>query len=267
MKIETPIKLPLLHFPSRGNFSQNKPTMAKESQDIDLAASNSELETLSPEERIVWAHEVFGVQLVMSSSFGLQSAVLLHMANTAVPGIPVVFVDTGYLFKETYRYADELEKKLDLNLKIYTSPITPERQEALSGKLWEKGEEGLKEYGLVRKVEPMSRALQELGATGWLTGLRREQSESRKDRPFLELQNKTYKLHPIVDWDSIRVLTYMLKYDLPSHPLSHEGYLALGDTHSTRKLEEGMSQKDTRYGGLKWECGLHEGGHGADFAI
>ncbi|MBT5689553.1 MAG: phosphoadenosine phosphosulfate reductase family protein, partial [Opitutae bacterium] len=113
--------------------------MAKQSQDIDLVASNRELETLSPEERIAWAHEIFGIHLVMSSSFGLQSAVLLHMANTAVPGIPVVFVDTGYLFKETYRYVEQLEQKLDLNLKIYTSPITPARQEALSGKLWEKG--------------------------------------------------------------------------------------------------------------------------------
>ncbi|MBT5380321.1 MAG: phosphoadenylyl-sulfate reductase [Opitutae bacterium] len=241
--------------------------MAKQSQDIDLVASNRELETLSPEERIAWAHEIFGIHLVMSSSFGLQSAVLLHMANTAVPGIPVVFVDTGYLFKETYRYVEQLEQKLDLNLKIYTSPITPARQEALSGKLWEKGVEGLEEYGLVRKVEPMSRALQELGATGWLTGLRREQSDSRKDRPFLELQNKTYKLHPIVDWDSSKVITYILKYDLPHHPLFDKGYLTLGDTHSTRKLEEGMSQKDTRYGGFKWECGLHEGGRGDDFAI
>ena len=267
MKIETPIKLPHLHFPSGGNFSKNKPKMAKQSQDIDLVASNRELETLSPEERIAWAHEIFGIHLVMSSSFGLQSAVLLHMANTAVPGIPVVFVDTGYLFKETYRYVEQLEQKLDLNLKIYTSPITPARQEALSGKLWEKGVEGLEEYGLVRKVEPMSRALQELGATGWLTGLRREQSESRKNRPFIELQNKTYKLHPIVDWDSFKVITYILKYDLPHHPLFDKGYLTLGDTHSTRKLEEGMSQKDTRYGGFKWECGLHEGGHGHDFAI
>ncbi len=235
--------------------------------DIDLAEANRELEAKSPQERILWTREVFGEGLVMSSSFGLQSSVLLHLANETVPEIPVIFVDTGYLFKETYLYAEQVTKQLDLNLKVYSSPVTPARFEALHGKPWEEGPEGLEQYGLARKVEPMSRALEELNATAWLSGLRRSQSKSREDRPFIELQNKVYKIYPILDWDYTKVLTWMLKHDLPFHPLAREGYVALGDTHSTKMLEDGMSAEDTRYDGLKWECGLHEGGHGSNYMI
>ena len=241
--------------------------MSSNLPDIDLETANTELEKLSASERIQWAHETLGSGLILSSSFGLQSAVMLHLANTAVPGIPVVFVDTGYLFPETHHYSRDLEKLLDLNIKVYSSLITPSRQEALQGQLWKQGKEGLDEYGLVRKVEPMSRALKELNATGWLTGLRRKQADSRKDRPFIERQNKIYKIYPIVDWDDTNILTHMLKHDLPSHPLSREGYVVLGDTHSVRKLGVGMDKKDARYGGMKWECGLHEGGRGEDFVI
>jgi len=241
--------------------------MSNNLPEIDLEAANAELEPLSAAERIQWAHKIFGEGLILSSSFGLQSAVMLHLANTAVPGIPVIFVDTGYLFPETHHYSRDLEKMLDLNVKLYTSPITPARQEALSGELWKQGKEGLEEYGLIRKVEPMSRALQEHNATGWLTGIRRQQSSTRKDRQFIELQNKTYKIYPILDWDDTNVLTHMLKHDLPSHPLTREGYVTLGDTHSTEKVEKGMSAEDTRFGGLKFECGLHEGGRSGDFVI
>ncbi len=266
MKIERRIKLPLHYFlQERKHRIQNR--MKPETHIIDLAAANAELEDMDSGERILWARKVFGEGLIMSSSFGLQSAVLLHLVNQVVPGIPVVFVDTGYLFKETYQYAEQLEKQLDLNVKVYTSTLTPERQEALHGKLWEKGEEGLKEYGLVRKVEPMSRAVRELGATAWLTGVRREQARSRRDRTFIQLQNKTYKIYPILNWDQTEILTHMLKNDLPAHPLSREGYIVLGDCHSTRKFEKGMDAGDVRFDGLKWECGLHEDGHGGDYSI
>ena len=241
--------------------------MASNPPEIDLAAANEELAGLSAQERIVWAHKAFGDGVILSSSFGLQSAIMLNLANTAIPGIPVIFVDTGYLFPETHAYSRDLEKLLGLNVKLYTSPITPSRQEALEGELWKQGKEGLERYGLVRKVEPMSRALKEHNATCWLTGLRRKQSSTRKDLPFIELQNQTYKVYPIIDWDDAKVMTHMLLHDLPSHPLTREGYVTLGDTHSTAKVEKGMSAEDTRYGGLKYECGLHETGRGDNYAI
>jgi phosphoadenosine phosphosulfate reductase len=128
----------------------------------------TDLEKLSAQERILWAKEEFGGKLVMTTSFGIQSAVMLHLVNQVVPGIPVIFIDTGYLFPETYRFAAELTERLELNLKKYQAKMTAAEQEALFGRLWEKGLDGLKKYNLMNKVEPMDRAVREQGAVGWL---------------------------------------------------------------------------------------------------
>jgi phosphoadenosine phosphosulfate reductase len=230
--------------------------MSTSPAELDLAAANAELEGLEAHERIAWAAEHFKDGLVMSSSFGLQSAVLLHLANKVVPGILVVFIDTGYLFKETYNYAERLEKELDLNLKIYTSPITPARHEALRGQLWKQGPKSFEEYGLVRKVEPMNRAVKELGAKLWLTGLRRQQSSTRSELTIVERQNKMLKLHPIVDWNDGDVDMHLKANDLPQHPLKIKGYVTVGDTHSTRIPTEGESREAARPED-NFECGLH----------
>jgi phosphoadenosine phosphosulfate reductase len=130
--------------------------------------------------------------------------------------------------------------------------------EARYGKLWEQGVEGIRRYNQVRKVEPMQRALKELGIRTWIAGLRRSQAESRSEIDFLELRDGRWKLHPIADWSDYDVWRYLQAHDLPYHPLWHEGYVSIGDMHTTRKLEAGMREEDTRFFGLKRECGLHE---------
>src|SRR5471032_3056562 len=110
---------------------------------VDPAAVDRRLSDASPAERMSWALAQFGSSLVLSTSFGAQSAVMLHLATQVAPGIPVVFVDTGYLFPETYRFADELTRSLRINLKVYRSAETPAWIEARHGKLWEKGSEGI----------------------------------------------------------------------------------------------------------------------------
>jgi len=144
-----------------------------------LPVESERLEKTSAEDRVRWAAEVFGERLILSTSFGIQSAVMLHLVTEVIPQIPVVFVDTGYLFPETYRFADELTGRLKLNLKVYNPLQTAARQEALNGRLWEQGREGLEKYNFINKVEPMNRAMSELGATAWLAGLRRVQSSTR----------------------------------------------------------------------------------------
>jgi phosphoadenosine phosphosulfate reductase len=218
-------------------------------------------------ERIRWAVAEYGEGLVMSTSFGIQSAVLLHMATREAPGIPVIFVDTGYLFEETYRFAEELRERLSLNLKVVTPLWTAARQEAVHGKRWEQGLGGLEAYNRDNKVEPMNRALQELGAVAWLSGLRRAQSRTRAGLPVLQQQNRTVKIHPIVDWSEKEIYSYMQEHDLPFHPLWEKGYVSVGDWHSTAPLKAGMSEEDTRFGGLKRECGLHEMSGQADWQI
>ncbi|NJK92718.1 MAG: phosphoadenylyl-sulfate reductase [Blastochloris sp.] len=237
-----------------------------ESEKDQLRAWNAELNPLSPAERVAWALEHYGQGLVLSSSFGIQSAVMLHLAVQQAPRIPVILIDTGYLFPETYRFIDQLSERLDLNLHVYRSRLSPAWQESRHGKLWEQGLEGLKRYNQINKVEPMKRALEELKAKAWLAGLRREQSDSRQDLQVIGLQEGRAKIHPIIDWSNKQVHDYLKAHELPYHPLWEQGYVSVGDVHTTRKWEEGMSEADTRFFGLKRECGLHEPSAG-DFAI
>ncbi|MGJ8639892.1 MAG: phosphoadenylyl-sulfate reductase [Opitutaceae bacterium] len=230
-------------------------------------ATDLDLETASAVERVRWAYAQHGDKLVLSTSFGIQSAVMLHLVTSQIPQIPIVFVDTGYLFPETYRFADSLTKRLNLNLKTYVPVQTAAQQEAINGKLWENGIEGLDRYNRINKVEPMNRAITELGATGWLSGLRRTQSSSRGDRPVAEQQNKILKVYPIIDWSDRDIYTYLTENNLPYHPLWDMGYVSVGDWHSTKKLGEGMTEEETRFGGLKRECGLHEIKGDSDFQI
>lgn len=226
-----------------------------------------DLESFDAEERIAWTRDTFGSGVIMSTSFGIHSAVMLHLVTQIVPEIPVVFIDTGYHFPETYRFARDLTDRLQLNLKKFLPTMTAAEQEALEGRLWENGVEELKRYNFINKVEPMERAVRDLGATAWLAGLRRQQSSSRSDRPVVQRQNRMTKIHPIIDWDVRQMHNYLVDNDLPYHPLWDQGYVSVGDWHSTRKLLDGMSEEDTRFNGMNRECGLHEESGRVDFQI
>jgi len=230
-------------------------------------ATLPDLESVDAAARVKWAVETYGDRLILSTSFGVQSAVMLHLATRIAPRIPVVFVDTGYLFPETYRFAEELTQRLELNLKVYTPAMTAARQEALFGKRWDLGVEELGKYNLINKVEPMDRAVRELRAEAWLAGLRRIQSSSRENLAVVQRQNKVTKIHPIIDWDNRTVHRYLTQHELPYHPLWEQGYVSVGDWHSSAPLTAGMSEEDTRFGGLKRECGLHEISGQPDFQI
>jgi phosphoadenosine phosphosulfate reductase len=220
--------------------------------------TNDRLLGLQAEERVAWALENLPGTHLLSSSFGVQAAVMLHLVTRVRPDIPVVFIDTGYLFRETYRFVDDLTHRLDLNLRVYRSSLSPAWLEARHGRLWENGVEGIEHYNRINKVEPMRRALRELGARTWLAGLRRQQSRSRDDLPVLVKKDGRFKVHPIIDWSDRDVHRYLHAYDLPYHPLRSQGYVSVGDAHTTRALEPGMLAEQTRFFGLKRECGLHD---------
>ncbi|HET6397486.1 MAG TPA: phosphoadenylyl-sulfate reductase [Pseudoxanthomonas sp.] len=225
---------------------------------FDLAALNARLEAMDAERRVAWALEFGHGNPALSSSFGAQSAVALHMLTQQKPDIPVILIDTGYLFPETYRFADELTERLKLNLKVYRPLVSRAWMEARHGRLWEQGVEGLDNYNQLRKVEPMRRALDELNVGTWFTGLRRNQSASRAGTPILQQRGHRLKVNPIADWTDRDVWQYMKQHDLPYHPLWHEGYVSIGDFHTTTRWEPGMKDEDTRFFGLKRECGIHE---------
>lgn len=222
-----------------------------------LAALNQQLEAIPAQERIAWALDNLSAGHALSTSFGAHSAVLLHMATRQRAGIPVILVDTGYLFPETYRHADALTERLALNLKVYRPQIGVAWMEARHGRLWEQGLDGIQRYNRLRKVEPMRRALDELSVRTWIAGLRRDQSGERAQRQFLELSNGRWKLHPLLDWSTRDLWLYMRQHDLPVHPLWERGFVSIGDIHTTSPLVEGGRQEDTRFFGLTRECGLH----------
>lgn len=233
--------------------------LPKVEQVIALAEVNNELERYSATERVRWALENLPGKVVLSSSFGIQAAVSLHLITREQPDIPVILTDTGYLFAETYQFIDILTEKLQLNLQVFRASASAAWQEARYGKLWQQGKEGIEKYNQLNKVEPMNRALSTLSAGTWIAGLRREQSGSRAHLPVLAVQRGVFKLLPIIDWDNRQVWQYLQKHGLSYHPLWQQGYLSVGDTHTTRKWEPGMSEEETRFFGLKRECGLHEG--------
>jgi phosphoadenosine phosphosulfate reductase len=241
---------------------------------ITRIATPSEAETLSDElarlkagERLKLLHERYGKRLVASTSFGLQAAVMLDLIARNAPEIPVVFIDTGYHFPETYRYGEELVSRLGTDLRVYHPTHSAARIEALWGKLWEQGKEGMDKYGVLTKIEPMDRALRELGADVWISGLRRSQSSTRTERPIAEQQKKTLKVYPILDWADAQVSVYMHDRGLPRHPLEEQGFVTMGDWHSTRPAVDGLSAEDTRFNGEKYECGLHLDSGNTDFQI
>lgn len=232
--------------------------LSKEEQVAALAATNAQLEALSAQERVAWALEHLPGEFVLSSSFGIQAALMLHLVSQQKSDVPVILTDTGYLFPETYQFIDQLTARLQLNLKVYRAQLSAAWQEARYGKLWEQGVEGIERYNQINKVEPMARALQELNAQTWFSGLRREQSGSRGNLPVLAIQRGRFKFLPVIDWSNKDVFYYFKEHDLPYHPLWEQGYLSVGDTHTTTKWEPGMSEEQTRFFGLKRECGLHE---------
>lgn len=218
---------------------------------------NQHLESMNVEDRIMWAAKYLPKQFMLSSSFGIQSSVSLHLITRYFPNIPIVLIDTGYLFPETYRFIDRLKKNMKLNLYVFRATKSAAWQEARYGKLWEQGAIGIKRYNWINKVKPMHYALKTLRIKTWFAGLRRDQSNSRKMLSIITIQNGVFKFLPIIDWNDQKIHRYIRKYDLEYHPLKDQGYVSMGDIHTTHKKVLGMRDEDTRFFGLQRECGLH----------
>jgi phosphoadenosine phosphosulfate reductase len=224
----------------------------------DLQKINDAFASFSAEQRVERAVELLPGEHVLTSSFGAQAAVMLHLVNQVIPKIPVILIDTGYLFPETYQFIDELTERLKLNLKVVRSDASAAWQESRFGKLWDQGLEGIEQYNRINKQEPLDKALRELGAETWFAGLRRSQAESRAHIAPIEFKRRRYKVHPLFDWTDRDVGQYLTKHELPYHPLWEKGYLSIGDWHTTRSLAEVDSMEELRFFGLKRECGIHE---------
>lgn len=249
---------PAARIPECGNVLSRCALGEAESHEAALALCNSRFESMNARERVQWSLQNLPGQHILSSSFGAQSAVALHMLTREKPDVPIVLIDTGYLFPETYRFIDELTDRLQLNLLVYRAKFSPAWQEARHGQRWLQGAAGLDAYNSENKVEPMTRALQELEVGTWFAGLRRIQASSRARTPFLERSGDRWKVHPIADWSDRDVHLYLKRHGLPYHPLWEKGYLSIGDVHTTRSIHEVDELEQTRFFGIRRECGLHD---------
>ncbi len=224
----------------------------------DLMSMRERFAGMTAQERVRWSLENLPGQHVLSSSFGAQAAVSLHMLTERRPDTPVVLIDTGYLFPETYRFVDQLTALLKLNVRVFRADLSPRWQEARYGERWRMGPDALRAYNEQVKVEPMKRALRELGVGTWFAGLRRNQSASRKSVPLIEEADGRWKVHPIADWSDKDVYQYLKHHSLPFHPLWEHGYVSIGDSHTTRSIHEVSDHEQLRFFGIERECGLHE---------
>ncbi|MFZ9228175.1 MAG: phosphoadenylyl-sulfate reductase [Prochlorococcaceae cyanobacterium] len=234
----------------------------QQGQPVALEQALAVLEPLSAQERLAWAQSTFGERFALTTSFGIQAAVLLHMVSElsrhSGQPVQVIWVDTGYLPAETYTYADQLVERLGLQLHIAQGAISPAHMEARHGRLWETGElADLQLYHRIRKVEPLDRALEDLQVSCWASGVRGAQTDHRRAMQTLDPIRGRWSLRPLLSWSKRDVYYYMQEHELPQHPLFEQGYSTVGDWHSSAPDDGGVSGRATRFGGLKQECGIH----------
>jgi phosphoadenosine phosphosulfate reductase len=192
--------------------------------------------------------------LIVSTSFGPSGLVNLHLLSEVAPQVPVVFIDTLYHFKETLELADQVRRHYGLDLRIYRPADSREVFEREHGeRLWERD---VDRFHYLTKVEPMERALE--GVKGWVTGRRRDQSETRAEMPIIEV-GEHIKVNPVAAWGRGDVWRFILEHDIPYNPLHDMGYASIGDEPLTTPIHVGEDERAGRWRGEeRTECGLHD---------
>ena len=174
----------------------------------------------------------------------------------------VIWVDTGYLPKETYNYAEKLTTLFELNLVVAQSPVSPARMEALNGRLWETGvQKDLEKYHQIRKVAPLEKAFSDLNVLCWASGVRKGQTQNRQSMSNIDCIRERLTLRPLLNWSKKDIFYYMEKNKLPQHPLFEQGFSTVGDWHSSEAENTNTTGRSTRFGGLSEECGIHLNTH------
>jgi phosphoadenosine phosphosulfate reductase len=202
----------------------------------------------------VAAEELFHDRIALVSSFGSESAVLLHLVAEVDRNIPVIFLDTGKLFPETLAYRELLAERLGLTDMRSVSP-DPARLgiKDKHGALWMTNPDLCCQ---IRKTEPLQRAL--AGMDAWFTGRKRFQNSVRAELKVFEPDGRRIKVNPLASWNGDDLKAYSARYALPEHPLVSKGYLSIGCVPCTTKVEAGEDARAGRWRGIdKTECGIH----------
>lgn len=195
-----------------------------------------------------------GYEQCITSSFQTHSLPLLHIVSRAIPDLPVLFIDTGFHFPETYAFRNQIAHDWNLNLVNVQSKTAKNQQVGSGGEFLFMSDP---EYCChINKVEPLDEAIAPYDI--WIAGLRRDQTSHRNSLQEEEFQeNGMVKYHPILEWNSKMIYDYAKAHDLPKHPLEAKGYLSIGCMPCTNSISEDMERSGRWYGSKKTECGIH----------
>ena len=215
-----------------------------------------DVDAMSAEEVLRWAHGEFGRRMCLTCSWQQQSSVLVHIVSELGLDVDVVELDTGVLFPETYETRDALVERYGLTLLPPPPVITVAEQHKREGpNLWERDPDRCCH---IRKVEPLLNALEPYEA--WISGIRRDQSPSRADTPKVQWSERyeVWKVHPLADWDEKRVWAYITINEIPYNPLHDVGFRSIGCIPCTRPIAPDEEERAGRWAGSdKLECGIH----------
>jgi phosphoadenosine phosphosulfate reductase len=222
----------------------------------NLEKTQALAETWDAPEVLHWAFESFGSRVQMASGFGVEGMVLIDIASRINPDLKVFTIDTDFLFPETYRLIEKVEKRYGIQVERVRSQLTPEDQEEMFGPaLWSMNPD---QCCALRKVEPLRQKLMTLRA--WITAIRRDQTAIRATAHKIEWDRKfrLVKVNPIADWTTKDVWNYVHEHNVPYNPLHDRNYPSIGCTHCTRAVRPGDDPRSGRWSGTgKTECGLH----------
>jgi phosphoadenosine phosphosulfate reductase len=223
----------------------------------DLKAASAALEGRTPQEILRWAVDTYQPGLTLACSFGGPSGmVLLDMIMGIDRGVEVFYLDTDFLFPETYKLRDIAAARYGFEPAGYMSLLTPQQQAAKHGDaLWTRDPDAC---CAIRKVEPNRRALEDKRA--WISGIRRDQAKSRAEIDIVEWDEKfgLVKINPLAAWTESQVWKYILDNAVPYNELHDRGYPSIGCTHCTKAVAPGDDPRSGRWQGFdKTECGLH----------
>ena len=220
----------------------------------DVMRINDWLEEAHPSEALRWAVEnVTPGRLIVASSFGATGMVNLHLLAEIAPEVPVAFVDTLYHFPETLEHAERVKAHYGLDVRVYRPAESRAAFEEKYGeRLWERD---LELFHRLTRIEPMKRAL--FGVEGWITGRRRDQSDSRSDLAHVEIGDRI-KINPLASWPSEDVWAFIRANGVLYNPLHDLGYQSLGDQPLTTPVAKEEHERAGRWRGIeRLECGIH----------
>ena len=224
---------------------------------VDPAAArelSQRFEAASPEQILGWATATFPEDIILTCSFQHDGVVLAHMLRSIKPDIPVVFINTGFHFKETLAYRDLIVKLFDLNLREVGRRMTFDEFKARYGEDLYRRDPDL--CCRINKVGPLVDALD--GVRAWINGRRREQTAERRNIPHVELQGSVVKINPLARWKTKDTYRYLHAHNIPLHPLFEKGYTSIGCEPCTRPPLSTEDERSGRWvGNDKRECGIH----------